>query len=86
VKMMTRTEDDRVARRRDELARDRGSRRVSSVIDVRPRLTARAVRDARNGAGPVGSSDPRYAYLARTYDEHGSVRPTCDENGIDLGA
>jgi hypothetical protein len=47
VKTMTRMEDDRVARRRDELARDRGSRQVSSVIDVQRRLTARAGRDAR---------------------------------------
>ena len=35
---MTWMEDDRVARRGDELARDRGSRRVSSVIDVQRRL------------------------------------------------
>jgi len=65
---MTRTEDDGAVRRRDERSRDRGSRRVSSVVDVQRRLTARAVREARTEAEPVGPSDPRYAYLARTYD------------------
>ena len=68
VKTMTRTEHDRAARRRGELARDRGSRRVSSVIDAQRRLTARAARDARTTADPMGPRDPRYAYLARSYD------------------
>src|SRR5438067_7516746 len=44
VKTMTRIEQGRAARRRGELARDRGSRRVSSVIDVQRRLTAGAAR------------------------------------------
>lgn len=65
---MTRTDDDRAARPCDELGRDRGSRRVPSVTDVQRRSTARAVRDARTEPDPVGPRDPRYAYLARTYD------------------
>jgi hypothetical protein len=66
VKTMTRTDHDWAARRREELARDRGSRRVSSAIDARRRLTARATRHVRTN--PLGPSDPRYAYLTRTYD------------------
>jgi hypothetical protein len=68
LKTMTRIEQGRAARRRGELARDRGSRRVSSAIDVQRRLNARPARDARTAADPVGPHDPRYAYLARTYD------------------
>jgi hypothetical protein len=66
VKTMTRTEHHRAARRREELARDRGLRRVSSAIDAQRRFTARAARDDR--ANPLGPSDPRYAYLTRTYE------------------
>ena len=65
---MTRMEQGRAARRRGELARDRGSRQVSSAIDVQRRLNARPARDARTLADPAGPHDPRYAYLARTYD------------------
>ena len=65
---MTRIEQGRAARRRGELARDRGSRRVSSVIDAQRRLNTRPARGAPTKADPVGPSDPRYAYLTRTYD------------------
>ena len=65
---MTRTEHDRAARRRGELARDRGSRQVSSAINVQRRLNARPARNARTLADPAGPHDPRYAYLARTSD------------------
>jgi hypothetical protein len=65
---MTRTEHDRAARRRGELARDRGSRRVSSVIDAQRHLNVRAARNARHKSDPVGPSDPRYGYLTRTHD------------------
>lgn len=68
VRTMTRAEHDRAARGRGELARDRWSRRVSSVIDAQRRLTAREPRDARAKADPPGPSDPRYGYLKRTYD------------------
>lgn len=67
-KTVTRTEQDRAARRRGELARDRGSRRVSSAIDAQRRLHARRERGTPTKADPVGPSDPRYAYLTRTYD------------------
>ena len=65
---MTRTEHDRAARRRGELARDHGSRRVRLAIDAQRRLTARSARDNRIKPDPVGPSDPRYAYLTRTHD------------------
>jgi hypothetical protein len=68
VKTMKRAEHDRAVRWRGELARDRGPRRVSSVIDAQRRLTAQMARDARTEADPFGPSDPRYAYLTRTYD------------------
>ena len=63
---MTRTEHDRAARRRGELARDHASRRVLLAIDAQRRLTA--ARDNRVKPDPVGPSDPRYAYLTRTHD------------------
>ena len=62
VKMM-RTDDDRVARRRDERARDRGG---LSVTDVQRRLTARPAHGARTESDVVAPTDPRCAYLART--------------------
>ena len=68
VKMLTRTEHDRAALRRGELARDHRSRRVPSAIDAQRRLTVRPARNTRNKADPVGPSHPRYAYLTRTYD------------------
>ena len=63
---MTRTEHDRAARRRGELARDHGPRRVRLAIDAQRRLTA--ARDNRIKPDPVSPSDPRYAYLTRTHD------------------
>jgi hypothetical protein len=63
---MTRIEQGRAARRRGELARDRGSRRVSSAIDAQRRLTARPARNTRTTADPLGPRDPRYAYRERT--------------------
>ena len=65
---MTHTEHDRAARRRGELARDHGSRRVPLAIDAQRRLTVQSARDNRTKRDPVGPSDPRYAYLTRTYD------------------
>ena len=68
VKMMTRTEQNWAARRRGELARDRGSRRVSSAIDAQRRMNTRPARGTRTKADPFGPIDPRYAYLTRTHD------------------
>ena len=65
---MTHTERDRAARRRGELARDHGSRRVPLAIDAQRRLTVQSARDNRTKPDPAGPSDPRYAYLTRTYD------------------
>ena len=65
---MTRTEHDRAARRRGELARDRGPRRVPLAIDAQRRLTARSAREERTKPDPAGPRDPRFAYLTRTYD------------------
>ncbi len=68
VKAMTHTEHDRAARRRGELSRDHGSWRVPLAIDAQRRLTARSARDNRTNPDPAGPSDPRFAYLTRTYD------------------
>lgn len=65
---MMRTEQGQAARRRGELARDLESRRISSAIDARRRLKPPPVQDARTKADPLGPKNPRYAYLARTYD------------------
>jgi hypothetical protein len=65
---MTRTEREPAARRRGELARDHGSRKVSSAVDAKRRLNVRRARGIPTKTVPVGPSDPRYAYLTRTYD------------------
>ena len=65
---MTHTEHDRAARRRGELARDHGSRRVPLAIGAQRRLTARSAREERTKPDPAGPIDPRYAYLTRTHD------------------
>ena len=65
---MTRTQQDWAARRRGELARDHRPRRVSAAIDTQRRLNAQPSRGTRTKADSVGPSDPRYAYLTRTYD------------------
>jgi hypothetical protein len=64
----TRTQRDRAVRRRGELARDHGSRRVSAAIDAQRRLNARPPRGTRTKADAAGPSSSRYAYLTRTYD------------------
>ena len=65
---MTRTEHDRAARRRGELARDHGSRRVPLAIEAQRRLTARSARETRTTPDPAGPSDRSYAYLTQTHD------------------
>jgi hypothetical protein len=66
-KAMTRTDQDATARRRDELARDRGSRRLLEAIEAQRRLDERRA-DAVEARVPVGPRDPRFAYLARSHD------------------
>jgi hypothetical protein len=60
---MTPTEDNRPARRHDELARGRRSRRVSAAIDAQRRLTAAPVRVIHAKTDPVSPRDPPYSYL-----------------------
>ena len=79
---MTRTEHERAARRRGELARDHASRKVFSAIDAQRRLNARSASGTRTKTVPIGPSDPRYAYLTRTHDHPPLVRLARDENGI----
>jgi hypothetical protein len=64
---MTRTQKDRAARKR-ELARDHGSRRVSSAIDAQRRLNTLRSRATRTKAYRFDPSDSCYGYLTRTYD------------------
>lgn len=65
---MTHRKHDEPARRRGELARDLGSRRVSSAIDARRRLNPPPVQSAWTKTDPLAPSNHHYAYLARTYD------------------
>jgi len=65
---MTHTRQDRAARRRGELNRDRGSRQLSSAIYAQRRLNAQREFGVRAKADPVGPSDARYAYLRRGHD------------------
>jgi len=84
---MTPMRQDLAARRRGELARDRGSRRVSSAIDARRRLNTRRADGTRTKAHPIRPSDPRTAYLRRSYDSpaggafrvSGAQDPSADE-------
>jgi len=65
---MTRTEQNWAAGRRGERNRDRTIHQVSSAIDARRRLNARRADGPRTKPHPIGPGDPRYAYLARSYD------------------
>ena len=65
---MTRTEQNRVARRRGELTRDRGSRRLSAALAAQRRLSARRADGHLRKADPFGPSDRRYAYLTQSHD------------------
>jgi hypothetical protein len=67
---MTRTEHNRAARRRGELTRDRGSRRLSPAIDDQRRLNARRADGTPTSAEAFGPNDRRYAYLTRSYGEN----------------
>jgi hypothetical protein len=65
---MTHGRQDLPARKRGELTRDRGSRRLSPAIDAKRRLDAGRVDSPRTKPHPVGPSDPRYAYSTHSYD------------------
>jgi hypothetical protein len=64
---MTHTEQDLTARRRDELDRDRVSRRLLNAIDAQQRLDDRRAHVVQAKL-PVGPRDSRFAYLARSHD------------------
>lgn len=65
---MTRTEHNRAARRRGELTRDRGSRRLSPAIDAQRRLNARRADGIPTNPEAFDANDRRYAYLTRSYE------------------
>jgi hypothetical protein len=65
---MTRRTRDLPERKPGELNHDRTIHRVSLAIDAQRRLNARRADGIRTKADPVGSSDPRHADLARSYD------------------
>lgn len=54
------------ARRRGDLHRDRGGRRLAPAIEARRRLNTRG-RAWVNGH-ELGGEDPRFAQLTRSYD------------------
>ncbi len=64
---MTHAEHNRPARRRGELARDRGSR-LSRAIDAQRRLNGRRSDGTRIKADPFGPTDARYTYRMRVHD------------------
>jgi hypothetical protein len=65
---MTRMAQDLAARRRVELNRDRGYRRLALAIETQRYLNTRRLDSTRTEAHPRGPSDPRYAYLTRAHD------------------
>jgi hypothetical protein len=67
---MTRSRQDRAARRRDEFNRSHGPRRkrLSAAIDARRRMNAGRANDSPTRAERIGPSDPRYAYLTQSHD------------------
>ena len=65
---MTQTEHNSAARRRGEVTRDRGSRRLSAAIDARRRLNTRPADGTRANADSHRPTDPRRAYPTRSYD------------------
>src|SRR5438128_5341552 len=67
-KTMRSRRQDWAAGMRGELNRDRGSRRLSFAITAQRRLTDGRPDGAWTKAGPLGLSDPRYAYLTRSPD------------------
>ena len=65
---MTRTRQDFAARRRGELHRERGSRRLVPALNARRSLSARSADNQLIEARVPGRSDHRYAYLTQQHD------------------
>lgn len=78
---MTRTEHNRAARRRGELTRDRGSRRLSPAIDAQRRLNALRADGIPTNPEAFDPNDRRYAYLTRSYDENGLAKRLAKRGG-----
>jgi hypothetical protein len=68
LKTIMRTDHLWAARRRGEVTRDRGSRRLSLAIEARRRLNARRADGTRTKADPRGPSDLRSTYLTESHD------------------
>jgi hypothetical protein len=75
---MTSRRRDWAARRRGELHRERGSRRLLPASDAQRSLNARRADGRRTKARLVGLSD-RYAYLTRSHDYKGLSMPHLNE-------
>ena len=56
------------ARGRGQPNREPSSRRLLPGINPQPRMNAQRADGTRTKAGPVGLSDPSYAYLGRSHD------------------
>ena len=65
---MTSNTQDWAARSRRKLDRARGSRRRSEAIAARPGLNPRQTDRVGAKADAFAPSDPRFAYLTRSYD------------------
>jgi hypothetical protein len=58
----------RAARRRGDLHRADGDRRVGRAIDARRGLATRGVGRAWINGSEVGGTDPRYIHLSESHD------------------
>jgi hypothetical protein len=65
---MTQTKQNAAARRRGELNRDRGSRRLAPAIEARRRLNTLKANSTTTQPDRFGPSDPRHAYLTQAHD------------------
>ena len=65
---MTRKTQDLAARRRGELTRDRGSRRLVRAVEAQQRVTGRRADVPQTKGDPHGPRNPRHAYLTQTHD------------------
>jgi len=68
-KTMTHTTSDRAVRRRPRVGGDHGSSTRSPVIGTdRSRQSAHRAGGTKTETDPHGPSDPRFAYLTRSFD------------------
>jgi hypothetical protein len=65
---MTRTTQDSAARRRGELHRERGSRRLVPALNARRSFSPRSAANQLIEARVPDRSDYRYAYLTQQHD------------------